>query len=266
MILAGLLHLGMRPELLVMGDPESKDVRIVKQMAGAFDLRVNHISLDAREYVDHAAEICRLTNGIKSVDHWHSYFLASKSGYDRDDHVMTGNNGEHVRAAGFDYGVLAVGLDHLSRHDRHIVSDVFLARYWKMKTNMILNADELRRCAPAFAEYYGSRRQTQKVMGVMPRDESFVWQSDAFVLEQRRRVFQACGLRLMSEGFFPYSPFMRKAMDRRCLAPRSVVAAGEPMAPLRGRAALPRVARVSRGERGRVACCGGSDHSPGLRT
>ena len=59
---------------------------------------------------------------------------------------------------------------------------------------MILNADELRRCAPAFVEYYGSRRQTQKVMGVMPRDESFVWQNDAFVLEQRRSMFQACGL------------------------------------------------------------------------
>jgi hypothetical protein len=210
-ILAGLLHLGMRPELLVMGDPESKDVQVVKQMATAFDLRVNHISLDAREYADRATEICRLTDGMKSVDHWHSYFLGQKSGYSRDDHVMTGNNGEHVRAAGFDYGVLAIGLDHLSRHDNHIISDALLAKYWKMKTHMLLNPDELRQCAPAFVEYYGSRHQTQKFMGVMPPDESFVWQNDAFVIQQRRRTFQACGLRLMSAGFFPYSPYMRKA-------------------------------------------------------
>lgn len=209
-ILAGLLHLGLRPELLVMGDPESKDVQVVKQMATAFGLRVNHISLDAREYADQATEICRLTNGMKSVDHWHSYFLGSKSGYSRDDHVMTGNNGEHVRAAGFDYGVLAVGIDHLSRYDGHIVSDALLAKYWKMKTHMLLNPDELRQCAPAFVAYYGSRHQNQKFMGVMPPDESFVWQNDAFVIEQRRRTFQACGLRLMSVGFFPYTPYMRK--------------------------------------------------------
>ena len=62
---------------------------------------------------------------------------------------------------------------------------------------------------PRFA-YCGSRRQTEKLMSVMPPDESFVWQSDAFVLQQRRRVFQACGLRLMSVNFFPYSPYMRK--------------------------------------------------------
>src|SRR5262249_47453417 len=53
-ILAGLLHLGMRPELLVMGDPQSKDVGVVRQMAAAFGLPVNHVELEAREYVDRA--------------------------------------------------------------------------------------------------------------------------------------------------------------------------------------------------------------------
>jgi asparagine synthase (glutamine-hydrolysing) len=200
----------MRPDLLVMGDPQSKDVGVVRQMAAAFGLPFNHVELEAREYVDRAIEICRLTNGVKPVDHWHSYFLASKAGYTRADHVMTGNNGEHVRAAGFDYGLLAVGLDRLSRHDGHLVSDALLAKLWRMKSHVILRPDEMRRCAPAFASYYGSRRQTQKLMSVMPPDESFVWQSDAFVLQQRRRVFQACGLRLMSVHFFPYSPYMRK--------------------------------------------------------
>ena len=38
-ILAGLLHLGMRPDLLVMGDPQSKDVAVVRrQMAGGIRL------------------------------------------------------------------------------------------------------------------------------------------------------------------------------------------------------------------------------------
>ena len=41
---------------------------------------------------------------MKSVESLAQLFPRAKSGYDRDDHVMTGNNGEHVRAAGFDYG------------------------------------------------------------------------------------------------------------------------------------------------------------------
>jgi hypothetical protein len=47
-------------------------------------------------------------------------------------------------------------------------------------------------------------------MSAMPSEQPFVWQNDAFVLEQRRRGFQSCGLKLMSLGFSPYSPFMRK--------------------------------------------------------
>jgi asparagine synthase (glutamine-hydrolysing) len=208
--LAGLLHLGLRPELLVMGDPASKDVAIVKEMGRAFDLRVNHVPLELSDYLDAAGEIARVTNGVKPFDHWHTHVFARRSGYGRGDQVVTGNNGEHVRAVGFDYGALALGLDGLSRHDGHRITDHLLARYWGMKTHVILRPEEIRACGPEFAAYYGTSRQNQKWMGVMPPDRSFVWQSDAFVLEQRRRVFQACGLKLMSLHFSPFSPYMRK--------------------------------------------------------
>jgi asparagine synthase (glutamine-hydrolysing) len=208
--LAGLLHLGFRPELLVMGDPASKDVSIVKQMGKSFGLPVNHVLLEPRDYLDGADEICRVTDGVKSLDHWHTYIMAKKAGYGRDEHVITGNNGEHVRAVGFDYGVLAHALDGLSRHDRGLVTRPLLARYWRMKTHVILRPDEIRRCPGDFGDYYGTPRQTRKLVDVMPEDESFVWQSDAFVLQQRRRGFQSCGLKLMRLGFFPFSPYMRK--------------------------------------------------------
>jgi hypothetical protein len=208
--LAGLLHLGFRPELLVMGDPASKDVVIVKQIARAFDLRVNHVLLEPRDFLDGADEICRATDGVKPFDHWHTYVMAKKAGYRRDDQVITGNNGEHVRGVGFDYGILAHALDGVSRHDHGLLTRPLLAKYWRMKTHVLLRPDELRRCPPEFADYYGKRRQTEKLLSVMPSDESFVWQSDAFVLQQRRRVFQSCGLKLMTLGFSPFSPFMRK--------------------------------------------------------
>jgi asparagine synthase (glutamine-hydrolysing) len=209
--LAGLLHLGFRPELCVMGDPASKDVVVVKQMARAFDLRVNHVLLEPRDYVDAAAEVGRVTNGVKPMDHWHTYVLAKKSGYRREDRVVTGNNGEHVRAVGFDYGVLSRAVDEVSRYDRGLVTGPLLAKYWQMKTHLILRSSELRRCPPEFARYYGTKQQNEKFMSVMPADQTFVWKNDAFVLEQRRRGFQACGLKLMSLGFSPFSAYMRKS-------------------------------------------------------
>ena len=208
--LAGLLHLGLRPELCVMGDPASKDVQVVKAMASAFDLPVNHVELEPRDYVDCAIETCRATNGVKPLAHWHSYILALKAGYGRDQHVVTGNNGEHVRAAGFDAGVLALALDALSRHDGRRVTGPLQRRVFKRRTAVLLREDELARCAPDLVRYYGAPAQNDKLMSVLP-DMSFVWQADAFVLEQRRRGFQACGLKLFSFGFTPFSAYMRKS-------------------------------------------------------
>jgi asparagine synthase (glutamine-hydrolysing) len=208
--LAGLLHLGLRPELCVMGDPESKDVQITRAMAKAFDLRVNHIPLEPREYVEGALAICRTTNGVKALHHWHTYLLATKSGYAPSDPVITGNNGEHVRAAGFDFGFLAGGLDALSRVDRGTLSGWAMGKVWHRRTHMLLRPDELARCAPEFVEDYCTPKQNRRLLGVMP-DMPFLAKSDAFVLQQRRRGFQACGLKLMSLGFFPYTAFARKS-------------------------------------------------------
>ncbi len=208
--LAGLLHLGHRPELCVMGDPASRDVQVVKAMAEAFDLPVNHVELAPRDYVDCAVATCLATNGVKPLVHWHSYILGKKAGYRRDDHVITGNNGEHVRAAGFDAGILALALDAISRHDGGRVRDPIQRRVFKKRTFRLLREDELALCAPELRRYYGAQPQNDKLMAVLP-DMSFVSQADAFVLEQRRRGFQACGLKLFSYGFTPFSAYMRKS-------------------------------------------------------
>ena len=208
--LAGLLHLGLKPELCVMGDPNSKDVQITRAMAKAFDLRLNHVPLEPRDYVEGAERICRLTNGVKALHHWHTYLLATKSGYSPSDPVITGNNGEHVRAAGFDYGFIAKGMDALSRVDHGTLSGWALAKAWNRRTHMLLRPEELAQCAREFVDDYCTAKQNRRLVGVMP-DLPFVTKSDAFVLQQRRRGFQGCGLKLMSQGFFPYSAFTRKS-------------------------------------------------------
>jgi len=207
--LAGLLHLGLKPELAVMGQPGAKDVEVVKAMGSALGLSVNHILPEPRDYIDGAFEICRLTNGVKPLDHWHTFIIAAKSGYGHADRVITGNNGEHVRAVGFNYGLLAHSLDRLSRVDSGIASARLLRKYWQLKTWISLSPEEQRQCAHGFAEYYGSPRQLDRFMSVMP-PMSFVWQSDAFVLEQRRKGFQSAGLQLFRSRFPIYSPYLNK--------------------------------------------------------
>jgi hypothetical protein len=207
--LAGLLHLGLKPELAVMGQNGAKDVEIVKAMGHALGLPVNHILPEARDFVDGAFEICRVTNGVKALNHWHSYIVATKSGYDRRDRVITGNNGEHVRAVGFDYGLLAHGIDQLSRIDFGTLSGKLLRQYWHRKTWILVNEEERGQFAPGFAAYYGSARQLDRFMSVM-QPMTFVWQNDAFILEQRRKGFQSAGLQLFRLRFPVYSPFLNK--------------------------------------------------------
>jgi asparagine synthase (glutamine-hydrolysing) len=208
--LAGLLHLGYRPELCVMGDRASRDVEMVFAMAKAFSLPVNHVPLELGDYLDGAVEAALITNGVKPVYHWHSYILAKKAGYGLDERVVTGNNGEHVRAAGLDAGTLSRALDALSRVDRRLFTDAVQRRLFKKRTAILLREDELARCEPGFRGYYGSERQNAKFMSVLP-DMSFLSRADAFVLEQRRRGFQSCGLKLFSRGFTPYSAYLRKS-------------------------------------------------------
>ncbi len=166
--LAALLHLGHRPEICVMGNPASKDVEVVKAMARALDLRVNHVGLEPRDYVDLAVTACRATNGVKPLMHWHSYILGAKAGYSRDQTVITGNNGEHVRAAGFDAGLLSVALDALSRHGGAALTDQVQGRVLNRRTIRVLRDDELARCAPELGRYYGARLQNEKLLSVLP--------------------------------------------------------------------------------------------------
>jgi hypothetical protein len=207
--LAGLLHLGIRPELAVMGQPGSKDAEVVLAIGRTLGLSVNRILPEARDLIAAAAEVSRLTNGVKPLNNWHTFITAAKAGYGYDDRVFTGNNGEHVRAVGCDYGVLAHGLDGLSRIDSGALSRPLLRAYWARKRWLPLRREELGECAEEFAHFYGSERQIDRFMAVMPR-MGFVWQCDSFVLEQRRKGFQAAGLQLYRARFPVYSPFLNK--------------------------------------------------------
>jgi hypothetical protein len=207
--LAGLLHLGFRPELAVIGQPGATDAEVVEAMGRGLGLVVNRIVAEPRDYIAGATEIARVTNGVKPLNHWHTWVFASKAGYGTGDRVFTGTNGEHVRGVGFDYGVLAVALDGLSRIGSQALTQPLLRRFFTLKQRLPIAAEELADCNPELGSYYGSSRQVDRFISVIPAT-SFVWQCDSFVLEQRRKGFQGAGLQLYRSRFPVYSPFMNK--------------------------------------------------------
>lgn len=208
--LAGLLHLGIRPELAVIGQPGATDAEVVAAMGRGLGLAVHRIVAEPRDYLAGAGEIARLTNGVKPLNHWHTWVFASKAGYGAGDRVFTGTNGEHVRAVGFDYGALAVALDGASRIGSQVLTQPLLRKFFALKQRLPIAAEELAHCAPEFRSYYGSSRQVARFISVIPHT-SFVRQCDSFVLEQRRKGFQAAGLQLYRSRFPVYSPFMNKS-------------------------------------------------------
>ena len=82
LLLAGLLHLGIKPRLLVCGPTGNFDRDVVEQIGKRFSLEVIAVELCAQDYVDHAERIVEVTGGTKAPRHWHTYLYPLKAGLD----------------------------------------------------------------------------------------------------------------------------------------------------------------------------------------
>ena len=73
LLLAALLHLGIRPRLMVCGPRGNFDRDVVEQMGKKLSLEVTAVELCAQDYVDHAERIVQVTGGTKAARHWHTF-------------------------------------------------------------------------------------------------------------------------------------------------------------------------------------------------
>ncbi len=69
LLLAALLHLGIRPRLLVCGPRGNFDRDVVEQIGRRLSLEVIAVELCAQDYVDHAERIVEVTGGTKTARH-----------------------------------------------------------------------------------------------------------------------------------------------------------------------------------------------------
>ena len=108
-LLALALNAGMQPVIGTMGTAGSTDMKVAAKITAALGLEHRCIEINARDYMKHAANIIRVTSGVKSAAHWHTYLYASQIGFPQDRLHLVGSNGEIARTYFLDKGIAALG-------------------------------------------------------------------------------------------------------------------------------------------------------------
>ncbi len=128
LILAHMLHRGVKPKLLTMGPDEAFDVEIARQIAKRFGLEHQVVRLSNSAYLDLRQRIVTITGGAKTAKHWHTYLYVAAADIDPTCAHYIGSNGAFAKTNGMDFGVLAHVVEKL-----HIpvFGTVMAAKHWE---------------------------------------------------------------------------------------------------------------------------------------
>jgi asparagine synthase (glutamine-hydrolysing) len=196
-ILASMLHLGLRPHLITMGREDATDVQVARRMAQRFDLPHHLISLDLEEFFAHAPTISSITNGTKTAWHWHTYLYPLKAAIPADATFFVGTLGEFARSYYFDRGWLG-----------RLAS--LAPEVWRMKLERhpSFTPEELTHLAPPLAAELtaeGRARRAAKLTGFCHGE--FLDGLTRYYFEQRVPNFYANGIRMYRASTAWRSPF-----------------------------------------------------------
>ncbi|WP_216901282.1 asparagine synthase C-terminal domain-containing protein [Synechococcus sp. CCY 9618] len=201
-ILASMLHLGLRPHLITTGREEATDVQVARRMAQRFGLPHQLISLDLEEFFAHAPTISSLTNGTKPACHWHTYLYPLKAAIPSDATFFVGTLGEFARSYYFDRGWLG--------RLASLAPEAALGRFWRMKLarHPTFLAEELGHLAPQLAAELageGSERRADRLSGFCHGE--FLDGLTRYYFEQRVPNFYANGIAMYRASSAWRSPF-----------------------------------------------------------
>ena len=184
LLLAALLHLGIRPRLMVCGPRGNFDRDVVEQMGKKLSLEVTAVELCPQDYVDHAERIVQVTGGTKAARHWHTFLYPLKAGLDTDCNIVVGANGESMRSYYFDRGLI-------SNATMILPSKPLLRKFWSMKAKNPFRPDQLQGLSEPVRENLcgrGSRRRIDRLVAAS-RGRDFLSGLDHFYYHHRVKNF-----------------------------------------------------------------------------
>ena len=209
LLLAALLHLGIRPRLMVCGPRGNFDRDVVEQMGRKLSLEVTAVELCAQDYVDHAERIVEVTGGTKAARHWHTFLYPLKAGLDTDCNIVVGANGESMRSYYFDRGLI-------SNATRVLPSEPLLRRFWRKRAKNPFRTEQLQGLSAPLREELcgqGLRRRIDRLVAAS-RGGDFLSSLDHFYYHQRVKNFIGNGLKLYRQ----FGEVIAPMTDRRWVA------------------------------------------------
>ena len=209
LLLAALLHLGIRPRLMVCGPRGNFDRDVVEEMGRRLSLEVTVVELCAQDFVDHAERIVEVTGGTNAARHWHTFLYTLKAGLDTDCNIVVGANGESMRSYYFDRGLI-------SNATMVLPSKPLLRKFWSMRAKNPFRPDQLQGLSGPVREELcgqGTRRRIDRLVAAS-RGRDFLSSLDHFYYHQRVKNFIGNGLKLYRQ----FGEVVIPMTDRRWVA------------------------------------------------
>lgn len=201
-ILSSMLKHQVYPTLVTVGNNESSDVMVSKQIARTFGLKHKVVTLVMDEIFDYGENIAQITNGTKPACHWHTYLYPKKAEVPNDQAFYVGTLGEFARSYYFDKGLLGMLAD--------INTKVLQERYWEAKLLRhspfherefdFINSKLVEKINIT-GQKIRALRNTRLARG------DFLSGGTRFYLEQRVPNFYANGIRMYNDTSLWRSPF-----------------------------------------------------------
>ncbi len=204
-ILAGLLSLGIRPALLVMGGPECTDRQAAEHLARIAKLDLDVVEFTLHSYMEFARSIVTLTNGTKPAEHWHTYVYPVVGNVGRNDMFFVGSNGEYARSFYLDLGIGAQIAEFSPVH--------LIDLYWTLRRPKVFSNSELNALHPKLRfemspQGWSERRRRLRAMLA---SNTLMPALDEFYLKERVRQFIGNGLALYDGITRWIAPFLSRA-------------------------------------------------------
>ena len=187
-----------------MGDDDSTDVVVSRQIAGALGLELAVVSLRPEDYLENGATISALTNGTKTARHWHTGIYVWKAALAAQQTLLVGSNGEFARSFFLDKGLPAMLAAQLA--PAHA-----LQRLWrfKLRRSVFRPGETAHVCGPLASEFRQDAQEERLRRMVRFCGGGLLPGLDRFYLEQRVRNFIGNGLKLYSAHATWRAPFLR---------------------------------------------------------
>lgn len=206
LLLAALLSRGVRPRLLVAGQPTSTDRVVVEAIARRLRLDLTAVTLDADDWPAVAADVVTLTGGETPAQHWHAYIYTQSARLDPASRLIAGTNGELVRSFYLDFGILSQ-LANLGP------PRLLLRKFWHLKSKKMeaFQPHELRGLAEPLASELGPEGHRRRVERFAAACKGGLLAGlDRFYLRERVRHFIGNGIALCEAA----APIVTPMLDR----------------------------------------------------